>query len=163
MAIQRTAARSLPVARTPLSPLAQFREDVLCGLAGPEKTLPCKYLYDETGSALFDRICDLPEYYLTRTEIGILRRHSDELAEELGNDCLVIEYGSGSALKTPLLLERLHRPAGYVPVDISLEHLLASTMILARRFPAIEIHPVWADFAADFDVPETEREPRRRV
>ncbi|HKA05995.1 MAG TPA: L-histidine N(alpha)-methyltransferase [Gemmataceae bacterium] len=163
MAIQRTAARSLPVARTPLSPLAQFREDVLCGLAGPEKTLPCKYLYDETGSALFDRICDLPEYYLTRTEIGILRRHSDEMAEELGNDCLVIEYGSGSALKTPLLLERLHQPAGYVPVDISLEHLLASTMILARWFPAIEIHPVWADFAADFDVPETEREPRRRV
>jgi len=145
------------------TPLAQFREDVLCGLAGPEKTLPCKYLYDERGSRLFDRICELPEYYPTRTEISILRRYSAEMAAELGPDCLVIEYGSGSGLKTPLLLERLSRPAGYVPVDISREHLLASATALARRFPAIEVLPVWADFTADFDLPVTRRLPRRRA
>ena len=114
MAIQRTAARPLDLTR--LSPLAQFRDDVLCGLAGPEKTLPCKYLYDDRGSRLFDQICDLPEYYPTRTELGILRRHAGDMAAALGDGCLVIEYGSGSGLKTPLLLERLRRPAGYVPV-----------------------------------------------
>src|SRR5687767_5499643 len=90
MAVHRTQARPLPVARP--SPLAQLREDVLAGLSGPEKTLPCKYLYDERGSRLFDRICDLPEYYPTRTEIGILRRHADEMAAAIGSECLVIEY-----------------------------------------------------------------------
>jgi len=163
MAIQRTATRSLPVARPALSPLAQFREDVLCGLAGPEKTLPCKYLYDERGSELFDAICDLPEYYPTRTEIGILRRYGGDMAAELGNNCLVIEYGSGSSLKTPLLLEQLREPAGYVPVDISREHLVASATAVARRFPSIEVLPVWADFTADFDVPATHRTPRKRA
>jgi dimethylhistidine N-methyltransferase len=161
MAIQRTAAR--PLHLTPLSPLAQFREDVLCGLAGPEKTLPCKYLYDERGSALFDRICDLPEYYLTRTEIAILRRYGDEMAAAMGNHCLVIEYGSGSSLKTPLLLDHLRQPAGYVPVDISREHLEASATILARQFPSIEVLPVWADFTTDFDIPDTRRQPRKRA
>jgi len=163
MAIQRTAARPLPVARPALSPLAQFREDVLCGLAGPEKTLPCKYLYDERGSALFDSICELPEYYPTRTEIGILRRCAADMAAELGHNCLVIEYGSGSSLKTPLLLEQLRDPAGYVPVDISGEHLIASATALARQFPSIEVLPVWADFTADFDVPATRRAPRKRA
>ena len=128
MAIQRTAARPLPVAR--ISPLAQFRDDVLCGLAGPEKALPCKYLYDERGSALFDRICELPEYYPTRTEISILRRHADDMAAELGQDCLVIEYGSGSAVKRRSLLE--HR----YPADTSVDISRASAGVVAR-FPAI--------------------------
>jgi L-histidine Nalpha-methyltransferase len=161
MAVHGTATRPLPVTRP--SPLAQFREDVLAGLAGPEKTLPCKYLYDERGSRLFDLICDLPEYYPTRTEIGILRRYADEMAAELGPECLVIEYGSGSSLKTPLLLERLVDPAGYVPVDISREHLTASAAGIARRFPRIEVLPVWADFTADFDVPAPGRPPRKRA
>jgi len=161
MAIQRTAARPLDLTR--LSPLAQFREDVLCGLAGPEKTLPCKYLYDERGSALFDRICELPEYYPTRTEIAILRRYADDMTAQLGSDCLVIEYGSGSAVKTPLLLEHLRHAAGYVPVDISREHLFASAASLSRRFPAIEVLPVWADFTADFDIPATRTAPRRKA
>jgi dimethylhistidine N-methyltransferase len=136
---------------------------VLAGLSGPEKTLPCKYLYDERGSQLFDLICDLPEYYPTRTEVAILRRHGDEMAAELGTGCLLLEYGSGSSLKTPLLLEHLRDPAGYVPVDISQEHLLASATALARRFPAIEVLPTWADFTADFDVPVPRRTPRRRT
>jgi L-histidine Nalpha-methyltransferase len=161
VAVHGAPARPVPLARR--SPLAQFREDVLSGLAGPEKTLPCKYLYDERGSRLFDRISEIPEYYPTRTEVSILRRYAGEMATELGPECLVIEYGSGSATKTPLLLEQLKRPAGYVPVDISREHLLASAAVIARRFPTIEVLPVWADFTADFDLPVPRRMPRRRA
>jgi dimethylhistidine N-methyltransferase len=161
MAVHGTATRPHGLARS--SPLARFRADVLAGLSGPAKTLPCKYLYDDRGSRLFDQICDLPEYYPTRTELGILRRHAPDMAAALGDECLVIEYGSGSGLKTPLLLERLGRPAGYVPVEISRDHLLASAATLARRFPHLEVLPVWADFTGDFEVPATRREPRRRA
>jgi dimethylhistidine N-methyltransferase len=145
------------------SPLTRFRADLLAGLSAPAKTLPCKYLYDDRGSRLFDRICELPEYYPTRTELGILRRHVGDMAAALGDGCLVIEYGSGSGLKTPLLLERLRHPAGYVPVDISRDHLFASAAALARRFPQLEVSPVWADFTKDFEVPATRRVPRRKA
>jgi dimethylhistidine N-methyltransferase len=161
MAVHGTATR--PHGLTRSSPLARFRADVLDGLSAPAKTLPCKYLYDDRGSKLFDQICELPEYYPTRTEIGILRRHAGDMAAALGDSCLVIEYGSGSGLKTPLLLERLRHPAGYVPVDISRDHLLASAAILARRFPHIEVLPVWADFTGDFEIPATRRPPRRKA
>jgi dimethylhistidine N-methyltransferase len=143
--------------------LTRFRADVLAGLSGPTKTLPCKYLYDDRGSRLFDQICELPEYYPTRTELGILRRHAGDMAAALGDECLVVEYGSGSGLKTPLLLERLRHPAGYVPVEISRDHLLASATALARRFPQIEVLPVWADFTGDFEIPSTRRAPRRKA
>jgi dimethylhistidine N-methyltransferase len=143
--------------------LNRFRADVLAGLSAPAKTLPCKYLYDDRGSRLFDQICELPEYYPTRTELGILRRHVGDMAAALGDGCLVIEYGSGSGLKTPLLLERLRHPAGYVPVDISRDHLLASAATLARRFPQLQVSPVWADFTGDFEVPATRRVPRRKA
>lgn len=162
MAVHGIAARPLDV-REGSSPLDQFRDDVLSGLAGLEKSLPCKYLYDERGSRLFDEICDLEEYYPTRTELSILRGHAGEMARELGENCLVIEYGSGSSLKTPLLLQRLRRPAGYVPVDISREHLLASSSAIAKSFPALEVHPVWADFTEDFAIPVTRRLPQRRA
>jgi dimethylhistidine N-methyltransferase len=145
------------------SPLTRFRADVLAGLSAPAKTLPCKYLYDDRGSRLFDQICELPEYYPTRTELGILRRHAGDMAAALGDACLVIEYGSGSGLKTPLLLERLRHPAGYVPVDISRDHLLASAAALARRFPQLEVLPAWADFTGAFEIPATRRVPRRKA
>ena len=161
MAVHGIAPRPHGLARS--SPLARMRADVLAGLTAPTKTLPCKYLYDDRGSRLFDQICDLPEYYPTRTELGILRRHAGDMAAALGDGCLVIEYGSGSGLKTPLLLERLRRPAGYVPVEISRDHLLASAAELARRFPHIEVLPVWADFTGEFEVPATRRVPRRRA
>ena len=161
MAVHGTAAR--PHGLTRSSPLARFRADVLAGLTAPVKALPCKYLYDDRGSRLFDQICDLPEYYPTRTELGILRRHAGDMAAELGAGCLVVEYGSGSGLKTPLLLERLRHPAGYVPVEISRDHLLASAAALARRFPQLEVLPVWADFTGDFEVPATRRVPRRKA
>jgi dimethylhistidine N-methyltransferase len=143
--------------------VARFRQDVLAGLRRPHKELPCKYFYDARGSQLFDRICEQPEYYLTRTELAILRRHAPDMAAALGPRCLLIEYGSGSGLKTPLLLERLSDPAGYVPVDISREHLLASAMALAERFPALEVCPVWADFTELFGVPTPARPTGRRA
>src|SRR5262249_36020962 len=145
------------------SPLAQFRTDVLAGLSASAKSLPCKYLYDDRGSRLFDQICELPEYYPTRTESGIMRCHIGAMATALGDGCLVIEYGSGSGLKTPLLLERLRHPAGYVPVDISREHLLASAAALAVRFRQLEVLPTWADFTEEFDLPATRRVPSRKA
>jgi len=161
MAVHGIATR--PHGLTRSSPLARFRADVLAGLSGPAKTLPCKYLYDDRGSRLFDQICDLPEYYPTRTELGILRRHAGDMAAALGDGCLVIEYGSGSGLKTPLLLERLRHPAGYVPVEINRDHLYASAAALTRVFPHIDVLPVWADFTGTFDIPASRRPPQRKA
>src|SRR3954471_23654005 len=102
---------------------AQFYADAVRGLGRPRKELPCKYFYDEAGSALFDRICELPEYYHTRCELAILRHHAADMVALFGPRPVLIEYGSGSSLKTRLLLDRLAGGA-YVPVDISREHLV---------------------------------------
>jgi dimethylhistidine N-methyltransferase len=161
MAIHRTAAGPLALNRR--SPLALFRREVLAGLSRPRKELPCKYFYDARGSALFERICEQPEYYLTRTELAITRRHAADLAAALGPRCLLVEFGSGSSVKTPLLLERLPDPAGYVPVDISREHLLASAAALAARFPGLEVLPVWADFTTPFTLPAPRHPAARRA
>ena len=131
---------------------ADMRAEVLAGLALPQKQLSPKYFYDATGSRLFDAICELPEYYPTRTEIGILRRHGAEMAEQLGREALLIELGSGSSLKIRVLLEAL-RPAIYMPVDISKEHLLASAQDLADAFPGLAVHACCADYSAPFDLP----------
>jgi dimethylhistidine N-methyltransferase len=138
-----------------------FLSDVLEGLSRPQKTLPCKYLYDAQGSALFDRICELDEYYPTRTELGILRRHAGAMAAVLGPRCLLIEYGSGSSVKTELLLARLEAPAAYVPVDISREHLLRTAASLATRHPRVRVIPVCADFTRPFSVPPVSWAARR--
>jgi dimethylhistidine N-methyltransferase len=156
-------AAALPFELRDLAPQrGRFLADVLDGLTRPHKSLPCKYFYDERGSALFDRICELPEYYPTRTELGILRRHAPAMAEALGPLCLVVEYGSGSSTKTSLLLEPLERPAAYVPVDISREHLLRSAAALARRHPGLRVIPVCADFTQPFSLPRVPN-ARRRV
>jgi dimethylhistidine N-methyltransferase len=143
--------------------LARFRDDVLRGLDRPKKDIPCKYLYDERGSALFDEICELDEYYLTRTELTILRRHVGEMANAIGPDCAIIELGSGSGLKTRLLLEHLVEPRAYLPVDISAEPLIRSTLELSKLFPALEIIPVFDDFTRCFDLPEVGPDLARRV
>jgi dimethylhistidine N-methyltransferase len=137
--------------------------DVLEGLARPAKELPCKYFYDARGSRLFDRICRLEEYYPTRCELAILRRHGAAMAEVLGPGCALVEYGSGSSLKTRLLLDRLPDAVAYVPVDISDEHLFRSARRLARRYPALEVAPVCADFTRPFALPPLRRPVRRRV
>jgi L-histidine N-alpha-methyltransferase len=164
MAVRRNQARPGPVAPPcPAAPAADFLADALAGLRKPRKELPCKYFYDAAGSALFDAICETPEYYPTRAELAIMRAHAREMGERLGPGCQVIEFGSGSSVKTRWLLRHLPRPAAYAPVDISPEHLHRSAAALAARFPEIEVRPVAADFTRPFDVPEPTIELRRRV
>ncbi|HKE10313.1 MAG TPA: L-histidine N(alpha)-methyltransferase [Myxococcota bacterium] len=148
--------------RRAVVPQENFRDEVLRGLARPRKMLPCKYFYDATGSALFDEICDLPEYYLTRDELGILRAHAPEMAALLGPRCLVIEYGSGSGVKTRLLLDQLVDPAGYVPIDISPGPLAAAAHALVAAYPTLEVLPVCADYTAEYPLPQPSATPARR-
>ncbi len=131
-----------------------FLRDVLEGLGRTPKQLPCKYFYDRRGSELFDQICELDEYYLTRTELAIMREHAAEMAARIGPRCLLIEPGSGSSRKTRLLLEQLEEVAAYVPVDISMEHMTRWAKALAGDFPKLRVMPVHADFCAEFPVPE---------
>ncbi len=140
-----------------------FRRDVLAGLAREPKAIAPKYFYDAAGSALFDRICELPEYYPTRTERAILEAHAPAMAEALGPRALLVEPGAGSGLKTRLLLAALVDPAGYVPVDISGEHLQASAAALRAAFPQLEVLPVAADFTQAFSVPRPQQPVMRRA
>jgi L-histidine N-alpha-methyltransferase len=128
--------------------------DALRGLLSSPKELPCKYFYDAEGSRLFDAICTLPEYYPTRCELAILERDADAIARFLGPDCTLIEYGSGSSVKTRLLLDRLERPAAYVPVDISSEPLYLAARRLVGRYPRLAVRPIVADFTRPFSLPE---------
>jgi dimethylhistidine N-methyltransferase len=139
--------------------VAQFRADVFAGLAASPKTIPCKYFYDERGSQLFDEICRLDEYYLTRTEDEIIRRHAQEMADQIGPGVMLVEYGSGSSTKTRALLDRLDAPVAYVPVDISREHLHKTATRLSRVYPHIEMLPVCADFTKPFRLPTARRRP----
>jgi dimethylhistidine N-methyltransferase len=141
----------------------RFCDDVVAGLRCSPKTLPCKYFYDERGSRLFERICELDEYYLTRTELAILERSVAEMARCLGPRCMVIEPGSGSATKTRLLLEALEAPVAYVPVDISRDVLLRSAESIDGTHPDLEVLPVCADFTQPFALPAPTCVPARRV
>jgi len=141
----------------------RFLTEVLAGLRRRRKRLPCKYFYDEAGSALFDRICELDEYYLTRTELAIMRQHAGEMAEAIGEGCLLIEYGSGSSVKTRVLLDRLASPAGYVPIDISGEHLRNTAYTLSLAYPGLEVLPVCADYTTRFHLPALPQPPAKRV
>lgn len=125
---------------------AEFREAVLDGLAEPQKSIPSKYLYDREGSRLFDAITRLPEYYLTRTEEGLLSAARTEIAELIGPHAEIIEFGAGSLHKVRILLQALRTPASFVPIDISREHLAASARELRREFPNLAVSPVVGDF-----------------
>ena len=124
-----------------------FRADVIHGLSQPQKAIPPKYFYDVTGAALFDRICELPEYYPTRAELEILAEHGEAIAEMLGPDVTLVELGSGSSLKTRLLLDRLHAPRAYVPVDICADALARAATGLRKAYPGLLVQPVRADYA----------------
>jgi L-histidine Nalpha-methyltransferase len=137
----------------PAGPDPALYREVLAGLRAARKRLPCKYFYDETGSALFDRICDLPEYYLTRTEMAIMRDHAGDIARRIGPGCQLVELGSGSSIKTRLLLDALPEVAAYVPVDISGEHLRRAAARLAAAYPNVEVLPVCADYTQEFEIP----------
>ncbi len=138
-------------------------DEILQGMSLPQKTLSPKFFYDERGSQLFDAICELPEYYLTRTELGIMRAHIDEIVAVVGPQASLIEFGSGSSLKTRMLLERLDRLAAYVPVDISREILMAAAESLAADHPDVEVWPVLADFTQPFDLPDPSVMPLRNI
>lgn len=138
-------------------------QEILGGLNQPQKQISPKYFYDEAGSRLFDEICAQPEYYPTRTELGIMQAHIGDIAKLVGSQASVIEFGSGSSLKTRLLLQHLPKLAAYVPVDISKETLEATAEELAADFPDIEILPVCADFTQPFRLPTPKIMPRRNL
>lgn len=131
-----------------------FLRDILKGLSRPVKSLPCKYFYDHEGACLFEAICELEEYYPTRTETCILRRKIKEIAPLMGADCSLVELGSGSSTKTRLLLDHLDRPACYVPVDVARTQLLECSANLAQDYVGMEVLPVCADYTKHFELPD---------
>src|SRR5215467_4748940 len=118
---------------------SDFLTDVIAGLSTNPRTLPCKYFYDERGAALFQKICELPEYYVTRTEIDILDRYRSNIASLLGSNIELIGLGTGAGTKTRILLEVLEKPAVYIPVDISEKQLHESAALFQNIFPDLEI------------------------
>src|SRR5437870_7889263 len=151
------------VAREPRGQqLSGFREDVIAGLSLPRKSLPPKYFYDATGSRLFERICRLREYYPTRTELGITRKHLREIARFAGKHCALLEYGSGESLKTRLLIDALE-PSVYMPVYRSADALRAAVKRLGREFPKLGIVAISADFSHPLSIPAYRGNARRVV
>ncbi len=126
----------------------EFRSAVLAGLNSTPRAIPARFLYDARGSALFDAICELPEYYLTRTETAILSQCAAEIAERAGPDCALVEFGSGSSVKSRLLLEAMPDLDAYVPIDISREHLDETAARLRHDYPRLRVEPVCADYMA---------------
>jgi len=140
-----------------------MRADVLAGLRRKPKSLPSQYLYDQRGARLFEKICEQPEYYLTRTETAIMQDNMDSIAECIGPQALVIEPGSGDGRKSKLLLSGLTRPSGYMPIDISRDQLVDLADEVSGRFPDVEVVPVCADFTEDPSLPEVAQPPGRSV
>lgn len=140
-----------------------FRDAVVAGLSRTPKALPCKFFYDARGSALFEQICRVPEYYLTRAEIAILERYADDVARRVGPHCRLVELGSGASLKVRILLRALESPAAYVPIDISREHLREAAAQLAGDFPHVPVVAVCADYTRPFPLPPLPGAPGKRV
>lgn len=132
----------------------EILSEVIEGLSLSPKRLPCKLFYDEKGSALFDKICNLDEYYPTRTELKIMEDNIEEMSSLLGEGTLLIELGSGSSIKIRLLLDNIPGLAGYVPIDISATHLIQSSNELKELYPHIDIFPLAADYTKEFKLPE---------
>jgi L-histidine Nalpha-methyltransferase len=137
------------------------REEVLRGLHAEPKTLPPKLFYDAVGADLFEQICDLPEYYLTRAELEILRARSGEIAKLAGPHVALLEYGSGAGVKIRLLLDALESPAAYVPIDISREQLDRVSRELAAEYPNVAVRPLNADYTRPHTVPDLPVRSRR--
>jgi dimethylhistidine N-methyltransferase len=155
----------MTIATTPATEAAlhTMLEDVVDGLSQQQKTLPSRYFYDECGSKLFDDICNLDEYYVTRTESALMGEHVAEIAQEIGHQALLIEYGSGSSQKIRLLLKNLDRPAGYIPIDISGDYLAQVGRSLQAEFPHINVMPITADFTESFGLPYSSPREARKV
>ncbi|HKP04687.1 MAG TPA: L-histidine N(alpha)-methyltransferase [Chthoniobacterales bacterium] len=138
---------------------ADFLAEVLAGLSRRPRSLPCKFFYDERGADLFLKICELPEYYITRTETELLRRYGKEMAESIGANAELIGFGTGAGIKTRMLLANLENPIAYVPVDISKQRLTDSAVELSRAMPGLEILPVCGDYLQDLQLPKPLRKP----
>ena len=143
--------------------VADSLAEIVEGLSQAQKSLSPKFFYDARGSKLFDEICELPEYYLTKTELAIMRAHIGDIAALVGPQASLIEFGSGSSLKTRILLDGLDRLAAYVPVDISREHLMTAAESLAADYLDIEVWPVLADFMRPFKLPNPTVMPLRNI
>jgi dimethylhistidine N-methyltransferase len=141
----------------------RFLAEVLSGLRKPQKELPSKYFYDERGSALFEHICTLEEYYIPGAEASIMEANIDEMVELIGPRVQLIEYGSGDCTKVRLLLDHLQDVVAYLPIDISQEQLLRESEGLASQYPDLEILPVCADYTGDFKLPVPKRRSERTV
>src|ERR1041385_8903292 len=135
---------------------SDFVADVVAGLSSNPRALPCKYFYDERGAALFQKICELPEYYITRTEIDILDRNRAEIASQLGSNVELIGLGTGAGTKTRILIEALENPAVYIPVDISEKQLRESTAVFRKVFRNLEMLPVCADYLQPVVIPSAQ-------
>ena len=142
---------------------SEFQNEVMAGLTTSPRTLPCKYFYDKTGAELFQKICELPEYYITRTELKILQSSGHEMASHLGPEIELIGLGTGAGTKTRILLEKLTDPAVYIPVDISSGQLAQSSSLFHDLFPSLEILPVCADYLRPFRLPLSKRKAARKV
>jgi dimethylhistidine N-methyltransferase len=142
---------------------SDFLADIIAGLSSNPHMIPCKYFYDERGATLFQKICELPEYYVTRTEIDILDRHRGNIATQLGPNIQLIGLGTGAGTKTRILIEALEKPAVYIPVDISEKQLRESTALFRKIFPALEILPVCADYLQAVVLPSPRRQPSRNI
>ncbi len=142
-----------------------FARELMAGLARQPRSLAPKFFYDEVGSALFDRICELPEYYPTRTELALLQRHAQEMADCIGPDAEIVEFGAGSSHKIRLLLDALARPRRFIPIDISADHLQAAAARLRVDYPGLDVQPVAADFTQGLELPQVAagQSPARRV
>jgi dimethylhistidine N-methyltransferase len=136
-----------------LSQHEAFRADVLAGLSQRQKTLSSRWLYDQRGSELFEDITRLDEYYLTRTETAILRRHAGEMAALCGERVVLLEYGAGAAIKTEILIGALKAPRMYAPIDIAADFLAQTVERIRDRFPELPTRPIITDFTVDFDIP----------
>src|SRR6266702_5003099 len=142
---------------------ADFLADVIAGLSSNPRTIPCKYFYDARGAALFQKICELPEYYVTRTEIDILDRSRADIASQLGPSIELIGLGTGAGTKTRIRIEALENPAAYIPVDISEKQLRKSSAFFRKIFPKLEVLPVCADYLQPVELPSPRHKPARNV
>jgi len=142
-----------PVAAVPRPLGSEFERDLVRALVVRPHAISPKYFYDAQGSQLFDRICELPEYYPTRTELAILASHAAEIAAQIGPGAEIVEFGAGSLRKVRLLLDAMPEPARYLPIDISGEHLAAAALDLRRGYPGLDVQPVVADYTRRFNLP----------
>jgi len=140
---------------------ASLCADVIVGLSQARKSIPCKYLYDAAGAALFEGICQTPEYYPTRTELALLRKHAGDIAACAGGGVNLIEFGSGSSAKARILLDALPRASSYTPIDIALPGLVAEADALRSDYPALRVVPICADFTETVALPESIAGERR--